>query len=131
MKMTKQEHIQWWIDEADRNWETAVFNMNGKQNVFALFAFHLCIEKLLKAAWVKDNVDNIPPRTHDLTKLYKETDLQLEPSQYDFLVVINEWNIDGRYPDYKLKVYARATDLYLQEQLPKLTTLVEKIKCQL
>ncbi|MFY7665869.1 HEPN domain-containing protein [Flavobacterium sp.] len=129
--MTKQEHIQWWIDEADRNWETAIFNMNGKQNVFALFAFHLCVEKLLKAAWVKDNVDNIPPRTHDLTKLYNDTDLQLEPSQYDFLIVINDWNIDGRYPDYKLKVYARATDSYLQEQLTKIAVLIENIKRQL
>jgi HEPN domain-containing protein len=44
--------------------------MSGKQNVFALFAFHLTIEKLLKAIWVKDNIENTPPRQHDLTFIY-------------------------------------------------------------
>lgn len=51
--------------------------MSGKQNVFALFAFHLTIEKLLKAIWVKDNIENTPPRQHDLTFIYNQTDLKL------------------------------------------------------
>lgn len=51
--------------------------MGGKQNVFALFAFHLTIEKLLKAIWVKDNIENTPPRHHDLTFIYNQTDLKL------------------------------------------------------
>ena len=102
--MNKQEHIDWWVAESDRNWQTAIFNKDGKQNVFSLFAFHLCVEKLLKAVWIKDNTDNFPPRTHDLTKIYNETDLDLDYKWYALLVIVSEWNLEGRYPDYKLKI---------------------------
>ena len=87
--MNKQEHINWWIEEANRNWQTAIFNRDGKQNVFSLFAFHLCVEKLLKAVWIKDNTDNFPPRTQDLTKIYNETDLDLDSKWYTLLVIIS------------------------------------------
>lgn len=107
--MDKKQYIDWWKNEALKNWETAIYLMNGKQNVFALFIFHLTIEKFLKAHWVKDNVDNSPPRTHDLSLLYNQTDLELENGFVDYLSIINEWNMESRYPDYKLKIYKRAT----------------------
>lgn len=121
--MTISEHINWWKDDALRSWETAIFNTNGKQHVFALFAFHLCIEKLLKAVWIKDNEQAFPPRTHDLTAIYNQTDLDLENVWYDYLGSINEWNIEGRYPDYKLKIYKRATAEYMEEHIKKLDAL--------
>ena len=129
--MNKLEHINWWIEEADRNWETATFNREGKQNVFSLFAYHLCVEKLLKAVWIKDNVDNFPPRTHDLTKIYNDTDLDLENKWYDLLVIVSEWNIEGRYPDYKLKIYKRATDEYVLEYSKQIEAFINLIKTKL
>jgi len=122
--MDKKEHIDWWKNEALRNWETAIYLMKGKQNVFALFAFHLTIEKLLKAIWVKDNIDNTPPR-HDLTLIYNQTDLNLNSELYDYLPVINTWNIESRYPDYKLKIYERANDEYMKEYFEKVSKLKE------
>ncbi|KAF0240181.1 MAG: HEPN domain-containing protein [Sediminibacterium sp.] len=121
--MTILEHIHWWKEDALRSWETAVFNKDGKQYVFSLFAFHLTIEKLLKAIWIKDNNAEYPPRTHDLTILYNQTDLDLPNGWYDYLGTINEWNIEGRYPDYKLKIYKRASAEYLGEHFIKLTAL--------
>jgi HEPN domain-containing protein len=121
--MTIQDHINWWKDEALRNWDTAEYNRKGEQFVFSLFAFHLSIEKLLKAIWIKDNNANYPPRTHDLTVLYNETDLDLPNGWYDYLGTINEWNIEGRYPDYKLKIYKRASADYLAEHVKKLENL--------
>ena len=129
--MNKLEHINWWIEEADRNWETATFNREGKQNVFSLFAYHLCVEKLLKAVWIKDNVDNFPPRAHDLTKIYNDTDLDLENKWYDLLVIVSEWNIEGRYPDYKLKIYKRATDEYVLEYSKQIEAFINLIKTKL
>jgi hypothetical protein len=38
---------------------------------------------------------------------------------------IHWWNIEGRYPDYKLKIYKRASQEYLDEHLIKLTALKE------
>lgn len=121
--MTLPEHIIWWKEDALRSWNTAVFNKEGKQYVFSLFAFHLCIEKLLKAVWIKDNQQPYPPRIHDLSIIYNQTDLELPNGWYDYLGTINEWNIEGRYPDYKLKIYKRASADYLEEHVAKLLIL--------
>lgn len=61
--LTKEGHIDYWKREAERNWETALYLKKGSQRVMALFMLHLVTEKLLKAHWVKDNIDNQPPRT--------------------------------------------------------------------
>jgi HEPN domain-containing protein len=121
--MTKEEHIDWWKSSSNDNWETAIYLKNGRQNLFALFAFHLVLEKLLKAHWVKDNVSNHPPRTHDLNEIYRQTELQLPFEQVDYLNAINTWNIEGRYPDYKNKIQQQASDQYLQYHLDKLSDL--------
>jgi HEPN domain-containing protein len=123
--MDKKQFIDWWKNEALKNLETAIYLMKGKQNVFALFTFHLTIEKLLKAHWVKDNIDNSPPRTHDLSLLYNQTELELENGFVDYLSIVNEWNIESRYPDYKLKIYNRATDDYMKEHFEKISKLKE------
>ncbi len=121
--LSKEGHIEFWKKEALRNWETALYLMAGKQHVMALFMFHLVIEKLLKAHWVKDNIDNVAPRIHDLQYLHNQTDFDLQSEDYDFLAIINQWNIDTRYPDYKEKIYSIATDTYLKQQSEKINNL--------
>ena len=126
----KQAHIDYWKREAERNWGTALYLKEGKQNLIALFLFHLTIEKLIKAHWVKDNIDDFPPRTHDIQYLYNQTELNL-PDYYDFMAVVNNWNIDARYPDYKDKIYKLATNEYVANQFEKInslrTCLLEKL----
>ena len=48
--MTRDEHIAFWKNDADRNWDTALYNLKGKQNVMALFLFHLTIEKIAQSS---------------------------------------------------------------------------------
>jgi hypothetical protein len=67
--MNKDGYITYWKTEALRNGETGRYLKKGKQNVMALFMLHLVLEKLLKAHRVKDNVNNFPPRIHDLQYL--------------------------------------------------------------
>ncbi len=128
MMMTKQEHIDFWINSAAENWDTAMYNFKGKRYVMCLFMFDLVIEKLIKAHWVKDNISNTPPRSHDLKFLINETELELEPRLYDFLSLITDWNISTRYPDYKMKLHKMATENYMKEQLK---TIEELKKCLL
>jgi hypothetical protein len=66
----------------------------------------------LKAQWIKDNEDNIPPRTHNLQFIAQQTKLKFAEKDYAYLAVISSWNIQSRYPDYKLKAYKIATDDY-------------------
>jgi hypothetical protein len=41
------------------------------------------------------------------------------------LPVINTWNIESRYPDYKLKIYERANADYIKECFEKVSKLKE------
>lgn len=63
--LLKQDYINFWKNTAEDSWQTAEYLMNGKKYVDALFMFCLSIEKLMKANWVLDNIDNYPPRIYD------------------------------------------------------------------
>lgn len=66
IKLSKDEHIAFWKETSETDWVTSLFLYEGNKNYMALFMFHLVIEKLLKAYWVKDNIDNSPPFSHNL-----------------------------------------------------------------
>jgi HEPN domain-containing protein len=57
--LTKEEHILYWIEQADDSWEGAIALIKGKRYMLALFCWHLTIEKLLKAIWIKNNTEII------------------------------------------------------------------------
>ena len=114
--MSKQEHVDYWILEADENWKTAISMLETKHNVFALFAMHLVIEKLLKAIWVKHNSSNFPPRTHNVVTLLSQSNLKLNQRFIDEFEIINSWNLEGRYPDYQRQIYKIATSDYCDQK---------------
>ncbi|HUZ60817.1 MAG TPA: HEPN domain-containing protein [Hanamia sp.] len=95
----------------------------GKHYSLLLFELHLALEKLFKALWIKESVADTPPYAHDLQKLYEELSLDISPEDFDFLSVINSWNIRGRYPDYTKRLYQNTTDSYLKEQIRKVEIL--------
>ena len=121
--MGKKIYIDFWLRIARDRWEAAIFLMQNNKNVEALFMFSLSIEKLLKANWVNENVDDIPPRIHDLQFIYSQTDLDIDSELIDFLDTINRWNIEGRYPDFKFSLHKLATKKYVETQFEKLNRL--------
>lgn len=123
--MNKEDHIKYWSQLALNDFDTAVYNLEGKRNVPALFFFHLCIEKMLKANWVKDNLTFTPPFTHDLQKIASETDIDWTAENFDYLMVVNAWNIEARYPDYKNTLHKIATAEYIKIQQQKVETLLQ------
>ena len=123
--MNKQEHINYWSQLALNDFDTAVYNLEGQRNVPALFFFHLCIEKMLKANWVKDNLTLTPPFTHDLQKIASETDIDWTAENFDYLMVVNAWNIEARYPDYKNTLHKIASAEYIKIQHQKVETLLQ------
>ena len=54
--------------------------------------------KLLKALFVLNNNNKIPPKTHNLTKLAKISKLKLSAEQILFLDEVNDFNLEVRYP---------------------------------
>ena len=121
--MSKEEHIAYWKETAETDWDTAVYLYNGAKFHMALFMFHLVLEKLMKAHWVKDNINNIPPFSHDLENIYNQTDLELDMDTIDYFSIISKWNTTSRYPDEKRKIYRLATNEYTLEHFNKVSII--------
>ena len=99
--MTKEEHTTFWKESALLDYDSISVLFNGRSYMLCLFVCHLMIEKLLKSNWVKDNQTNFPPFTHNLEILHSQTMLNLPVEEIANLRLINTWNIEGRYVDYK------------------------------
>lgn len=119
--INKEENITYWQATAKDDLEAIDFLFEGKKYVQALFFAHLSLEKILKAHFVKDNEENVPPRTHNLIYLYQKTHLKLSEEDTDFLQIMNTFQLEGRYPDY-LSFLHRTT---LKEQA---FTIINQVK---
>jgi HEPN domain-containing protein len=117
--MNQKELIDYWCT-------SAAHDLNAMDNLFstgnydwALFIAHIVIEKVLKARWVFDHGSAVPPKTHGLDKLARETMHPFLPEQLAWIVQANDFNIEARYPDYKMQFYRRATKEFATENIKK------------
>ncbi len=67
--MRIEDHIQYWLDSAAHDWRTAVNLYGAGKYDWCLFIGHLVLEKTLKAIFVQNNGNRLPPKTHNLVKL--------------------------------------------------------------
>lgn len=102
---TKEQHIEFWIEQANDDWNAVYTLLNGKNYLQSLFFAHLVIEKLCKSLWIKHNLENVPPRTHNLITLLSATPVKLTEEQSEFLLMLNRFQLEGRYPDYMTKMH--------------------------
>ena len=103
--LSKQKHIEYWTKTAEKDKEVIEYLLKGEKYVHALFFAHLYLEKLCKALWVKKNTENIPPKIHNLLKLVKDINLTRTEQDQLFLLKLNQYQIEGRYPDDIAKLY--------------------------
>jgi HEPN domain-containing protein len=112
--LSKQKHIEYWLKSAEKDKEVIDYLFKGKKYVHALFFAHLFLEKLCKASWIKKHAENNPPKIHNLLKLIKEAAIELSEQDQLFLLKLNQYQIEGRYPDDIEKLY-RVTNQDLAE----------------
>lgn len=112
---TKQEHINFWIQQSNDDWEAVFALLEKKKFLQSLFFVHLVIEKICKASWIKDNQSNIPPRTHNLIYIISQTEVELDNTQTEFLLSLNRFQIEGRYPDYVSQLYKICDEKFTKE----------------
>lgn len=86
--------------------------------VFIYWAFS--IRKDLKAVFVDRNDNNMPPKIHNLVRLAELSKIELDEDQKFNLDKITDFNIQTRYPDYKLDFYKRCNVEYTNEYLAKI-----------
>lgn len=103
--MNKLDYIEYWKTSAYKSWRASQHLFEKSDFVESLFFAHLTLEKCLKAHWVNDNLDDFPPRIHNLRRLAEQTKLSFSPDQLIFLEQMNTFQMEGRYPDYRFAIY--------------------------
>lgn len=109
---TKQEHIAFWIEQSNNDWDAVQTLYKGKNYLQSLFFAHLVVEKICKSIWIKYHPENVPPRTHNLIHLLSSTPIELTEDQKEFLLTLNRFQLEGRYPDYLTKIQTICTSSF-------------------
>ena len=90
-----------------------------REKICPCFIFRAFLEKLAKALCVINGTENIPPKTHNLLKILNESGVKLNEKQQVFLLKLNQYQIEGRYPEDIGKLYkftnAKLTTEYIKE----------------
>jgi len=120
--MTKEQHIDYWLDTAQYDWDGTEKAFEAKSYLHCLFWAHLTLEKLAKAHWVKEN---IPPKVHNIHWLLEQSNIDLGEDMMFFLEEFNDFQLEGRYPDYTKKIYKICTKEFTFEKLEKIKEVRE------
>ena len=107
--MKIEDHINHWLNSAEHDLETAESLFQAGKNDWCLFLGHLVLEKALKALYVKDNQNKLPPKTHNLVKLAEMTTITLSPEIIFFLDKVNDFNLEVKYPEFREEFYKTCT----------------------
>jgi HEPN domain-containing protein len=107
--MTTEQHINYWLESAEHDLDTARTLFDSGKYDWCLFISHLVLEKLLKAIFVKNNENKIPPKIHNLVRLAQAAKADLDEEQLLFLNEVNDFNLEVRYPEYKNEFYKICT----------------------
>jgi HEPN domain-containing protein len=121
--LDKREHISYWLEQAADDWEAVDALYRNKKYMQALFFAHLVIEKLCKAGWVRDNESNIPPKTHNLVYLLSQTKMDVPDELNELMLLINRFQLEGRYPDYVNKMYQICNKDFTTDLLERINKL--------
>ena len=126
--MQISEHIQDWLNSAEHDIEAAESLCVAGKCDWCLVLGHLVLEKGLKAFYVKDNENRMPPKTHNLVKLAEKTTIPLNAELKLFLDEVNDFNLEVRYPEYKQEFYKTCTKKFAEEYLNKIKEHYKWIK---
>ena len=130
--MNSQQLVDFWLESAERDYESMIKNYEAKQYTWALFIGHLVLEKLLKGIYAKVNRDNpYPPKIHNLNIIAEKCGLQLDERQAKILFTCNSFNISARYEDYKNEFYKKCTEEYTKKQIKNIEEVRAWLKKQL
>jgi HEPN domain-containing protein len=125
--MDVEKQIAYWIDSAMSDLETSGILIKNNRDLNGLFFCHLALEKALKAHFVKVHTA-IPPRTHNLGFLLDRTGIVVSIQEDEFMGLMMEYQIEGRYPQYYPKIPSKSVVLsYLEETKRIVTWLKTKL----
>ncbi|MEI8132542.1 MAG: HEPN domain-containing protein [Leptolinea sp.] len=92
------KQVEYWKNGSKEDIEVTRDLIAGNHIRHGMFFLHLSLEKILKAHVCK-TIQDVPPRIHNLVRLAELAQLPLIHEQKYFLEEINNYNLEGRYPD--------------------------------
>ena len=95
-----QSVINHWVEGSDEDYKTMLDLFQTQNFGWSLFIGHLVIEKLLKAYYVKVNME-YPPMFHDLRRIGEKSGIVFDDIKLTMVETISQFNIRARYDDYK------------------------------
>ena len=100
--MEIKEKVDYWLDNAKDDIESAKIMYNGKKYLYTGFMLQQCAEKALKAYYIYKKEEQ-HPYTHNLEKLatVSEINLLMTEEQLKLLSILTPIYVDSRYEDYK------------------------------
>lgn len=120
--------INYWKKTAECDHRVMNSLFKSKEYYGCLFFGHIVLEKILKALAVKKTKQQAP-YTHDLVMLEEIAKIELSKEEVKLLKEVNAFNLNARYPDYKLKFYKLCTKEFTKDYLNKIIVLYKKL-CQ-
>ena len=110
----------YWLDIANEDLEVAEDLFKTKRWLYVAFMCHQVIEKTLKAYWCAVR-DDEPPYVHNHRRLAEGCGLyeKMSDEQRRFLGMINNMNIEARYPDYKTGIARSLSEQKCREIIDK------------
>ncbi len=107
--MEKAELVKFWLDSAAEDLAVCESLFEKKHYDWCLFIGHLVLEKVLKALWIREHYPELHPRIHNLEKLAERIPLELTDQQRTYLLEVNMFYLQGRYPEEKSEFYKICT----------------------
>ena len=120
-----------WLKSSDRDLSASESLFQAKKYDWCLFKGHLVLEKTLKAIFVHNNENKVPPKTHNLVKLAEGSSLDLTDEQKIFLDEVNDFNLETLYHDYKLEFYNSCTKEFTDKYLTKIKEYYKWLKSRI
>ena len=90
--------IRHWLEGGREDWLAACSLIEHGHHRQGLFMAHLALEKLLKSK-VCQRTGDLAPRMHNLVRLAELAEINLKAEQLDTLADMNDFNLEGRYPE--------------------------------
>lgn len=125
--MNIEKQINYWLDGAMSNIDTSKLLIDNEKLIEGLFFAHLSIEKILKAHYVKANLE-LAPKTHNLNYLSEKSLLHFSEEQNELIAVLMEFQLEGRYPEHYPEKPSTAE---AHEYFLKTTELLQWLKMKL
>ncbi len=129
--MDLEKHITYWIESADNDLSASMSLYHSGKYDWCLFIGHLVLEKLLKALFVLNNQNQMPPKTHNLNKLAVLSKIDLSQEQTLFLDEVNDFNLEVRYPEYKREFYKICSREFTDHYFSKIQEFAKWLKSRI